>query len=191
MERHAESYEENAMQKSRLWMSALVALITLSTLSLAQDKKPPASPPGQASFTFADGKTISIDYSRPSMRSRKIFGGLVPYDQVWRTGANAATSLKTDVDLDIGGATVPAGSYTVYTLPGMNSWKLIINKQTGQWGTEYSQGQDLARIPMKVTQRSSGLELFTISFDKTGGASAVLKLEWENTIASVDVKEKK
>ena len=178
------------MQKSRLWILTLIALMTVTTVLIAQDKKP-ASPPGQATVTFADGHTVTIDYSRPSMRSRKIFGGLVPYDQVWRTGANAATSLKTDVDLNIGGTTVPKGSYTLYTLPGMNSWKLIINKQTGQWGTEYTQGQDLARVPMKVTQRPSGLELFTISFDKTGGDSATLKLEWENTIASVDVKEKK
>jgi hypothetical protein len=178
------------MQKSRLWMLTLIALITLTTVVIAQDKKP-ASPPGQATMTFADGRTVTIDYSRPSMRSRKIFGGLVPYDQVWRTGANAATSLKTDVDLNIGGTTVPKGNYTLYTLPGANGWQLIVNKQTGQWGTEYNQAQDLARIPMKVTQRSSGLELFTISFDKTGGNSATLKLEWENTIASVDVKETK
>jgi Protein of unknown function (DUF2911) len=179
------------MQKSRLWTLTLIAFMMLTVLATAQDKKPPLSPPGVATVTFAGGHTVTIDYSRPSMRSRKIFGGLVPYDQVWRTGANAATSLKTDVDLDIGGTTVPKGSYTLYTLPGMNSWKLIINKQTGQWGTEYNQGQDLARVDMKITQRPSGLELFTISFDKTGANSATLKLEWENTIASVDVKEKK
>jgi hypothetical protein len=191
MERHHEVKEENAMQKSRWWILPLIVITTLSIATMAQDKKPPASPPGEATMTFADGHTVTITYSRPSMRSRKIFGGLVPYDQVWRTGANAATSLKTDVDLDIGGTTVPKGEYTLYSLPGQSSWKLIINKQTGQWGTEYSQGQDLARVNMKVTQRSSGLELFTISLDKTGGDAGVLKLEWENTIASVDVKEKK
>jgi hypothetical protein len=189
MERQQEN-EESAMQKGRLWMLTLIAMTMLTTVLMAQDKKPPLSPPGVASVTFADGHTVTIDYSRPSMRSRKIFGGLVPYDQVWRTGANSATSLKTDVDLNIGGATVPKGSYTLYSLPGMNSWKLIINKQTGQWGTEYDKGQDLARIDMKVAQRPAGLELFTISFDKTGGDSATLKLEWENS-ASVDVKEKK
>jgi hypothetical protein len=178
------------MQKSRLWIVA-AAMILLSASVMAQDKKPPLSPPGTATLTFADGNTVTIDYSRPSMRSRKIYGGLVPYDQVWRTGANAATSLKTSVDLSIGGTTVPKGSYTLYSLPGANGWQLIVNKQTGQWGTEYSQAQDLARIPMKVTQRSSGLELFTISFDKVGGDAGTLKLEWENTIASVDVKEKK
>lgn len=185
------------MLKSRLWIF-VTALIALVTFSAAQDsgmqnnsKKPPLSPPGQATLTFADGNTVTVDYSRPSMRNRKIFGGLVPYDQVWRTGANAATSLKTTTDLNIGGTSVPKGSYTIYTLPGMSNWQLIINKQTGQWGTQYDQKQDLARIPMKVVQRSSGLETFTISFDKTAGNSGTLKLDWENTTASVDVKEAK
>ena len=138
------------MQKSRLWMFAFIATIVLAATAIAQDKKP-ASPPAQTKLTFTDGKTVTIDYSAPSMRGRKIFGGLVPYDEVWRTGANAATSLKTDVDLVIGGETVPKGEYTLYTQPGMSNWKLIINKQTGQWGTEYSQGQDLVRVNMKVT----------------------------------------
>jgi hypothetical protein len=178
------------MHRRRSWILILVALVTVTATLVAQDKTP-KSPPGQASLTFADGHTVTIDYSRPSMRNRKIFGGLVAYDQVWRTGANAATSLKTDVDLTIGGTAVPKGSYTIYTLPGMSSWQLIINKQTGQWGTAYDQGQDLARIPMKVTQRPSGLETFTISFDKQGGDAGTLKLEWENTIATVDVQEKK
>ena len=178
------------MQKSHLGIIVAIAIAIFAAILGAQGNKP-ASPPGEATLKFDDGKTVTIQYSRPSMRGRKIFAGLVPYDEVWRTGANAATSLKTDVDLTIGGASVPAGSYTLYTLPGMNSWKLIINKQTGQWGTDYSRGQDLARVDMKVTQRPSGLELFTISFDKTSGNSASLKLEWENTIASVDVKEKK
>lgn len=178
------------MHKRAVAIVAVTTFITLTALAIAQDKKPP-SPPATASFAFADGKTITINYAQPSMRGRKIFGGLVPYDKVWRTGANAATSLKTDVDLTIGGTAVPAGSYTLYTIPGMSSWQLIINKQTGQWGTKYDPGQDLARIPMKLTQRPSGLETFTISLDKTGGDSAVLKLEWENTIASVDVKEQK
>lgn len=179
------------MQKSRWWILTLIVTTTLSIAMVGQDKKPPLSPAAQATLTFADGHTVTIKYSQPSMRNRKIFGGLVPYDQVWRTGANAATSMTTDVDLDIGGTTVPKGDYTLYSLPGQSSWKLIINKQTGQWGTEYSQGQDLARVNMKVSQRPAGLELFTISLDKTGGDAGVLKLEWENTIASVDVKEKK
>jgi hypothetical protein len=178
------------MPKSRISIFAILAAMTFTALTVAQDKKP-LSPPATASVTFADGKTVTINYSAPSMRNRKVFGGLVPYDKVWRTGANAATSLKTDVNLTIGGTAVPAGSYTLYTIPSQNNWTLIINKQTGQWGTKYDQSQDLARIPMKVTQRSSGLELFTISLNQTGGDSADLKIEWENTLASVDVKEQK
>jgi Protein of unknown function (DUF2911) len=178
------------MPKSRLGVLVAIAIATFTTIMLAQGKNP-ASPPGEASLKFDDGKTVNIQYSRPSMRGRKIFGGLVPYDEVWRTGANAATSLKTDVDLTIGGANVPAGSYTLYSLPGASSWKLIINKQTGQWGTDYDKAQDLARVDMNVGQLPSALEQFTISFDKTGGDSATLKLEWDKTIASVDVKEKK
>jgi len=167
----------------------MVSVVTMAAL-LAAQQKPVLSPPGEASVKFDDGKTITIKYSRPSMRGRKIYGGLVPYGQVWRTGANAATSLSTDVDLDIGGTTIPAGNYTLFTLPGETSWKLIVSKATGEWGTKYDPSQDLARIPMKVGQLSAGLEIFTVSLDKTGAKSAVLKLDWENTTASVNISEK-
>lgn len=178
------------MQKSRWYLLALVAVATLAIVMSAQ-QKPPLSPPGEATVKFDDGKTVTIKYSRPSMKGRKIYGGLVPYGEVWRTGANSATSMTTDVALTIGGTTVPAGSYTLYTLPGQSAWQLIINKQTGQWGTEYNQGQDLARVPMKVGQLPSGLEVFTISLDKAGPSAATLKLDWENTTASVGITEKK
>ncbi len=178
------------MKKSHLWILVAIAIAALAAIVVAQGNKP-ASPAGEATLKFDDGKTVTIEYSRPSMRGRKIFGGLVPYDQVWRTGANAATSLKTDVALTIGAASVPAGNYTLYTLPGATSWKLIINKQTGQWGTEYNQSQDLARVDMKVRQVSSPLEEFTISFDKISGNSAMLRLEWDTTVSSVNVQEKK
>ena len=155
-----------------------------------QDKSKRPSPPGTAAVGFADGKKVTIEYSRPYAKGRKIVGGLVPYDQVWRTGANEATLLKTDADLEIGGTTVPAGSYTLWTIPSSGSWKLIINKQTGQWGTNYDQSQDLARVNMTVSSLPQ-VEQFTISFDKTGGDSAKLNLDWEKTRASVDLKEKK
>jgi len=167
----------------------LVAVVIASAPLLAQ-QKPPLSPPGEASVKFDDGKTVTIKYSRPSMRGRKIYGELVPYGKVWRTGANAATSLTTDTALDIGGTSVPAGNYTLYTVPGEKSWQLIVNKQTGQWGTKYDEGQDLARIPMKVSQLPSGLETFTISLDKSGAKSATLKLDWELTSATVNITEK-
>ena len=178
------------MQKSRvIYFAVMVAIIAAAAGAHAQ--QPPASPPGTASVAFADGKTIAINYSRPSMRGRKIFGDLVPYGQIWRTGANSATSLKTDTDLTIGGTAVPAGSYTLYTIPGETSWKLIVNKQTGQWGTDYDEKQDLARVDMKVAKNATPTEQFTISLDKTGANSATLKLDWANTAASVAVTEKK
>jgi hypothetical protein len=177
------------MKLVRSMLLILVACVIASVPLMAQEKQP-ASPAGETSVKFDDGKTVAIKYSRPSMRGRKIYGELVPYDKVWRTGANAATSLTTDTALDIGGTTVPAGNYTLYTVPGEQSWQLIVNKQTGQWGTKYDQGQDLARIPMKVSQLPSALETFTISLDKTGAKSATLKLDWELTSASVNLTEK-
>ena len=181
----------------RFLIFALTLTIAAAVL-LAQGKRNqnnPLSPARDTSLTI-NGKTISISYSAPSMRGRTIFGpnGIVAKDPtapVWRAGADNATSIHTDADLMIGSLSVPKGDYTLFVLPEPGKWQLIVNKQTGQWGTEYNQSQDLARIPMKVSQRSAGLEMFTISFDKTSGNSATLKLEWENTIASVDVKEAK
>ena len=178
------------MQRSRLIFLA-VMLATIAAGTIAYGQQPPASPPGTASVTFADGKTVTIAYSRPYVKGRKIFGGLVPYGEVWRTGANAATSLKTDMDLTIGGTAVPAGSYTLYTIPNESGWNLIINKQTGQWGTNYDEKLDLGRVDMKVSKNASPTEQFTISFDKTGANAATLKLDWANTTASVSVAEKK
>ena len=178
------------MHRSSLMLFALMIAILAAIVS-ANAQQSPASPPGTASVTFADGKTVTINYGRPSMRGRQIFGGLVPYGQVWRTGANAATSLKTDVDLTIGGAKVPAGSYTLYSIPSENGWKLIINKETGQWGTKYDESQDLARVDMKVSKNAAPTEQFTISLDKTSATAATLKLDWASTTASVNVAETK
>jgi hypothetical protein len=167
----------------------IMMMILSAALLPVQGQPQRLSPPGTAEFTL-NGKKITVAYSRPSMRGRKIMGGLVPYDKVWRTGANAATSFITEADLVMGGVPIPQGSYTLYTIPSETSWKLIINKQTGQSGTVYDEAQDLARVDMKVEPLSEPLEQFTISFAPTqkGG---VLKLEWETTRASVEFGEKK
>ena len=167
----------------------LCVVLALTLLVTAQEKKP-LSPPGTAEVAL-DGKKVSIAYSRPSMRGRKIYGGLVPYGEEWRTGANAATSFTTEADLDIGGTSVPKGAYTLYTLPGENGWKLIISKKTGQWGIPYpGDDDDLARIDMKTSKLPSPVEQFTISFEPKGSNAATLNLDWETTRASVDVKTK-
>jgi hypothetical protein len=175
-----------------------VLAVMLSVLAFPQQQEPPGSatgastrpsPPGEAAITL-DGKKITIGYSRPSVRGRKIMGELVPYGKVWRTGANEATTLTAEQDLNIGGADVPAGKYTLYTLPSEGTWKLIINKETGQWGTVYHEDQDLVRVDMKKSQLSQPVEQFTISFAKSGQKSADLVMEWENTRLSVPVRVK-
>jgi Protein of unknown function (DUF2911) len=174
----------------RIFAIALVLMFTTGMVLAQAAPKARPSPAGTAEFAFADGKKVTIAYSRPYAKGRTIYGGLVPFDKVWRTGANEATSLKTDVDLDINGTKVPAGSYTIYTLPSSGAWKLIVNKQTGQWGTEYDEKQDLARIDMKSSALPAPVEQFTIGFAKSG-AGANLNLDWEKTRASVMVKEAK
>ena len=143
-------------------------------------KKPLPSPPATASASIG-GSKVNIAYNSPSMRGRKIMGGLVPYGQVWRTGANPATTLTTSSDLHFGDLLVPAGTHTIYTLPGEDKWLLIINKQTGQWGTEYSMGQDLGRVPMMSKPVSSPQEVMSITFENTTPASTELHVRWETT----------
>jgi hypothetical protein len=144
------------------------------------------SPLGSAEMRLNSQK-IDLTYGRPSMRGRKIFGGLIPYGQVWRTGANEATSFITEANIIIGGARVPAGAYTLYTLPQESGWKLIINKQTGQWGTTYHPSQDLARVDMQVEHLTAPVEQFTMTFSQRSQDAGVLRMEWERTGVWVDV----
>jgi hypothetical protein len=168
----------------------VIAALVLALLAVglpqvyAQSKPAPLSPPAQASVKIG-AATVTIDYARPSIRGRKIMGGLVPFDKVWRTGANAATTLKTDAPLEIGGVAVPAGTYTLYTMPGEKAWKLIINMQTGQWGTEYNQARDHARVDLKVEAIPQPVEQFTITLAATGPAAGLLSMEWELTRVSI------
>ena len=170
-------------------MKKLFLLGSIAMLMLAQPKKAPLSPPADTSVAI-DGKTISVKYAAPSMRDRKVFGGIVPYGQVWRAGANSATALHTDADLMIGNVSVPKGDYTLYVWPAADQWQLIINKQTGQWGTEYSEGQDLGRVKMTLSKAAAPLEVFKITLSATGGKKAKLQLEWEESVASVPVTVK-
>jgi hypothetical protein len=127
------------------------------------------------------GGRIFIDYGRPSMRGRVIMGGLVPYNKWWRTGANEATSFITDMDLRLGDTVVPKGAYTLYTLPSAKEWKLMINRQTGQWGTVYDPSLDLVRLPMKKRTLKAPVEKFTILLERSGPRSGVLRMRWERT----------
>ncbi|MEJ2679486.1 MAG: DUF2911 domain-containing protein [Gemmatimonadota bacterium] len=135
------------------------------------------SPRDTASADIGQAHVV-VDYSRPSMRGREIFGGIVPFGEVWRTGANAATQLITDRDLVIGDTNLPAGTYSLFRLPTDTSWTLIINKQNGQWGTQYDSAQDFARIPMTVTHTDQPVERFTVTVTPNGADGGTLAFEW-------------
>jgi len=153
------------------------------------------SPPAEASVTIG-GKSITIKYASPSVRGRKIFGdgGLISHDPhypVWRAGANAATALHTDADLDIGSLHVPAGDYTLFVdVSNPDQWTLIVSKKTGEWGLAYDDTADLGRVPMQMSKPASSIEKFKITLSSEGGGAGKLRMEWENHIASVTLHAK-
>lgn len=169
----------------RITLFTLIVLI-VSTFAMAQqDKSKRPSPPAQAQCSLANGKTITVDYSSPRMKGRKIFGDLVPFGEVWRTGANEATTFVTTGDLKVEGKTIPAGNYTIFTVPNTEKWTLIINKKTGEWGIPYKyESDELARADMKVSRTSSPVENFTIALEPRG-KSCDMRVSWENIEASV------
>src|SRR3984893_4272205 len=173
------------LKKTALAILLVVATCVISYAQQEESKRP--SPAAQAQCKFSDGKTITVDYSSPRVRGRKIFGELVPYGEVWRTGANEATTFVTNENLiTVKGTNIPPGSYTIFTVPSSDTWTLIINKHTGQWGIPYKyESEELARVPMSVTKLSSPVENFGISFDHTGG-SCTIRIGWENRQASLE-----
>jgi hypothetical protein len=146
----------------------------------AKPGAPLASEAATATATVAGG-TIDLHYNTPHMRGRKIMGGLVPFGTVWRTGANPATTIITSVPLVFGTLLVPAGTHTIYTLPSADTWQLIINNETGQWGTEYKPEMDLGRVPMKAKPMTKPQEIMSITFEHTTANSTELHVRWETT----------
>src|SRR3954471_19765489 len=176
------------MQK-RLAIVTLL-LLTFAAFASAQDKKP-LSPAATAQCKFADGKSITVNYSSPRAKRRKIYGGLAAYRPVWRPGANEATTFVTNTNLNVGGKDVPAGSYTIFAVPSPDKWTLVVSKKTGEWGVPYpGEGDDFTRTDMTASKTSAPVENFTIAFDQSG-SKCTMRMEWENTRASVEVSEKK
>ncbi len=172
-----------------------LALLTTATLLLSSmlfaqgDKSKRPSPPATATGTI-DGATITIDYSSPGVKGRKIWGELVPYDKVWRTGANEATIFQTDKDIKVEGKTLKAGKYSLYTIPGKDDWVFIFNSQTGQWGIKDEAGtttEDPAKDVLRVTVKSEKSETFNEKMKFVVGEKG-FALEWENLKVPVSVK---
>ena len=162
----------------------LATVLLTASLVFAQERQR-VSPRETVNATIA-GNDISIVYGRPytkdpkSGEKRKVWGTLVPYGKVWRMGADEATTLTTKKALQMGGTTIPAGTYTLFLLPSEEGAKLIVKKQTGQWGTRYDESQDLARVDLKKGAAEDEADQFTIEIEeaKDGG---VLQIRWENT----------
>jgi len=147
------------------------------------------SPAAETSVKI-NGKTLKIDYSAPSMRGRKIFGGLEPYGRVWRAGANSATAFHTDANLDINGLIVPKGDYTLFVYLDPKQWQLVVSKATGEWGLDYDQSRDLGRVRMDMSKPPAPIEKYRMTLSSLGGNKAKLELAWENTVAAVTITVK-
>jgi hypothetical protein len=159
----------------------MITFLSIVSLACAQDK--PASPKSETSGKVG-AATVKITYCQPSARSRKIMGGLVPYGEVWRTGANEATTLEFDKPVKIEGKDLPAGKYALFTIPGETEWTIILNKDAKQWGAyKYNDKDDVLRVTVKPTKTPAFVETFNIS---TGKDEIVLK--WENTAVPVKIK---
>jgi hypothetical protein len=165
-----------------------LALLAISGVS--------AQSPSTQTSVGIGGKTLTIRYSAPSVRGRKIFGpgGVLSQDPTypaWRAGANSATAFHTDADVDIGGLQVPKGDYTIYAwVADPDNWQLIINKETGQWGLTYNPKMDLGRVKMTMSKPPALIETYKMTLSSTGPKTAKLQLEWENHIASVPITVK-
>ncbi len=172
-----------------LTISSVVVVVLIAAavfVRAQQDKSKRPSPPATAKCDLAGGKSITIDYSSPRKKGRNVFTDVVKYGEIWRTGANEATTFVATADVMVGGTHVPAGSYTLFTVPGKDKWVLVISKKTGEWGTDYpGEKEDLARVDMKAST-GTAVENFTISFDK-GAKGCMLKLAWDTTTAWVEI----
>lgn len=130
---------------------------------------------------------IRVEYGQPHARGRKVMHDVVKLDEVWRLGANAATEFSTDVDLVLGGATIPKGKYTLFTMPTKAGWKLIVNKKTGEWGTEYDAAADLVKVDLKARTLTDAVESLQITFvPAENAAKGVMTIAWGTVLLSVD-----
>jgi hypothetical protein len=170
--------------KSSVLIVMLVAIFSITSYAQeGKDKSKRPSPPAKAEGSV-DGAKIVIDYSTPSVKGRKIFGGLEPYGKVWRTGANECTTFDVDKNVKIEGKELPKGKYGLFTIPGETEWTIIFNKDAGQWGAyDYKESDDVLRVKVKPGKTEKLVERFNIAVE---GNKVVIR--WENTAVAFAVK---
>ena len=144
------------------------------------------SPRGSAKATVG-GATLAVDYGQPTRRGRQIFGAVVPWNVIWRTGANEATAFSVSKDITLNGTRIPAGNYTLFSVPTPDRWTLVVSRRTGEWGTEYDSTADLVRIPMRVSTSASPLERFTVSIEPHG-TDGVITFAWDTRVGTISVQ---
>lgn len=166
--------------KKLLFLSAVVALATTSTL--AQNAKP--SPPATVTETTSKGTTITINYSQPALKGRSVGKEVAPYGKVWRAGANEPTTIEVSKDAKVNGNALPAGKYSLWALPGESEWEVIINKEVPRWGTMYPEGKDAFRIKVKPTKAPATTERMTFTIGKDGKVA----LLWGDTQVAFNVE---
>lgn len=176
------------MKNKKLAILGIAAFVSISFAAMAQQLKTPAPSPTQTlkqNFALGD---ITIEYSRPSVKSRVVFGDLVPFDKLWRTGANASTKITFSDKVKLEGKDVPAGTYSLYTIPGKTDWTIIINKNTTLWGSDgYKQDEDIVRFKVKSNTMADKVETFTINVADVTTSTANIEFTWEKTRVAFNV----
>ena len=160
-----------------------LAATTVAAQKVVSTKMGGGGSPHETVEYTVKGAKITISYGRPFLKGRKLLTDVAPAGKVWRTGADEATTLTTDKGLMFGALMVPAGTYTLFTVPDAAGWKLVVSKQTGQWGTEYHEDKDLGRADLKVEKLATPAEQVTISITEAGG-SPTLNIDWSATRAT-------
>lgn len=171
--------------KTKILLLSLFAAFAVNTAcaQMSPDKER-ASPPAKAEQKLGDA-TVVIDYSQPAVKEREIYGELVPYGKVWRTGANEATTFETDKDLMINGKKLPAGKYALFTIPGKDEWTIIFNSEHEQWGSyDYDKSKDVLRVKAKPVTNKEHTERMTFFITKEG----MVHLDWANTRVPFAIK---
>ena len=174
------------MKKLSLFVVATLLMLTQVWAQLETPQPSPLSTTSQK-VGLAD---VTVEYSRPSMRGREVMGALVPYNELWRTGANRATKVTFSDEMSVAGNQVPAGDYALFSIPGEQEWTVIFNKNTDQGGTgSYQEAEDALRVKVPVTKTDNTYEAFTIDFSDLGQATANMNLMWENTKVVIPIED--
>jgi hypothetical protein len=164
-----------------------IAACGLLAVASAQGLKTPAPSPSQTIRQDFGLSTVELNYSRPGIKGRKVFGDLVPFGQVWRTGANSATRIKFPDDVTVGGQTLKAGEYAIFTVPGEKEWEIIINKGSANWGTDYKQEGDVFRVKVPAMALSNPVETFTMQFANVKPTTMDLQIMWDRSGVNIPI----